>query len=113
MPAHRRPGLAGHHEDDGRGGLPRLGLREREDEGSLGLGASGGADERGDGAPVTQPDPRFFQTRPSGTDPPDNAAASSFANYGPNSTVTLAASWAEAPLRGSRMWWTSAEARRS
>ncbi len=33
-------------------------------------------------------DPRYFQTRPSGTTPADNAAASSFANYGPNSKVT-------------------------
>jgi K+-transporting ATPase ATPase C chain len=43
------------------------------------------------GAAVTQPDPAYFQTRPSGTSPADNAAGSSFANYGPNSTVTLAA----------------------
>ena len=34
------------------------------------------------------PDPRYFQTRPSGTVPADNAAATSFANYGPNSTIT-------------------------
>jgi K+-transporting ATPase ATPase C chain len=47
--------------------------------------------EMSDGEPVTQPDPRYFQTRPSGTTPADNAEASSFANYGPNSTVTLAA----------------------
>jgi K+-transporting ATPase ATPase C chain len=40
---------------------------------------------------VTVPDPHYFQTRPSGTDPADNAAGSEFANYGPNSTVTLAA----------------------
>jgi K+-transporting ATPase ATPase C chain len=40
------------------------------------------------GNPVTTPDPRYFQTRPSGTTPPDNAAGSAFANYGPNSTVT-------------------------
>jgi K+-transporting ATPase ATPase C chain len=32
--------------------------------------------------------PRYFQTRPSGTTPADNAAATSFANYGPNSRVT-------------------------
>src|ERR1700685_2410685 len=38
-----------------------------------------------DGNPVTTPDPRYFQTRPSGTTPPDNAAATEFANYGPNS----------------------------
>jgi K+-transporting ATPase ATPase C chain len=41
-----------------------------------------------DGNPVTTPDPRYFQTRPSGTTPADNAAGSAFANYGPNSTVT-------------------------
>lgn len=40
------------------------------------------------GVLVTRPDPRYFQTRPSGTTPADNAAATSFANYGPNSTVT-------------------------
>ena len=43
------------------------------------------------GNPVTVPDPRYFQSRPSGTAPADNAAGSAFANYGPNSTVTLAA----------------------
>jgi K+-transporting ATPase ATPase C chain len=43
------------------------------------------------GAPVTQPDPRYFQTRPSATVPADNAAASSFSNLGPNSKATLAA----------------------
>jgi potassium-transporting ATPase KdpC subunit len=41
-----------------------------------------------EGDPVTTPDPHYFQTRPSGTDPADNAAGSAFANYGPNSTVT-------------------------
>src|SRR5450755_240376 len=40
------------------------------------------------GNPVTTPDPRYFQTRPSGTLPADNAAASAFANYGPNDKVT-------------------------
>jgi potassium-transporting ATPase KdpC subunit len=44
-----------------------------------------------DGNPVTTPDPRYFQTRPSGTTPADNDAATAFANYGPNSTITLAA----------------------
>lgn len=38
------------------------------------------------GAPVTMPDPRYFQSRPSGD--AYNDAATSFANYGPNSTVT-------------------------
>jgi K+-transporting ATPase ATPase C chain len=47
-----------------------------------------GKPEMSDGNPVTTPDPRYFQTRPSGTTPADNAAASAFANYGPNSTVT-------------------------
>jgi potassium-transporting ATPase KdpC subunit len=37
------------------------------------------------------PDPRYFQTRPSGTTPQDNDAATSFANYGPNSKITEAA----------------------
>jgi K+-transporting ATPase ATPase C chain len=37
------------------------------------------------------PSPRYFQTRPSGTSPQDNDAATAFANYGPNSTITLAA----------------------
>jgi K+-transporting ATPase ATPase C chain len=40
------------------------------------------------GNPVTVPDPRYFQTRPSGTVPADNAAGSAFANLGPNSLVT-------------------------
>jgi K+-transporting ATPase ATPase C chain len=47
-----------------------------------------GKEELSDGNPVTTPDPRYFQTRPSGTTPADNDAATSFANYGPNSTVT-------------------------
>jgi K+-transporting ATPase ATPase C chain len=52
---------------------------------------SNGKIEMSKGSPVTQPAPRYFQTRPSGTDPADNAEYSAFANYGPNSTVTLAA----------------------
>ena len=40
------------------------------------------------GNPVTTPDPKYFQTRPSGTAPADNAAGTAFANYGPNGTVT-------------------------
>jgi potassium-transporting ATPase KdpC subunit len=40
------------------------------------------------GNPVTTPDPEYFQTRPSGTAPADNAAGTAFANYGPNGTVT-------------------------
>jgi K+-transporting ATPase ATPase C chain len=43
------------------------------------------------GVPVTTPALRYFQGRPSATVPPNNAAATSFSNYGPNSTITLAA----------------------
>jgi K+-transporting ATPase ATPase C chain len=32
--------------------------------------------------------PEYFQTRPSGTDPADNDAATEFGNYGPNSKIT-------------------------
>jgi K+-transporting ATPase ATPase C chain len=40
------------------------------------------------GNPVTAPDPRYFQSRPSGTTPPYNAGATTFANLGPNSVLT-------------------------
>jgi K+-transporting ATPase ATPase C chain len=40
------------------------------------------------GNPVTVPDPRYFQTRPSATVPPNNGAASTFSNLGPNNTAT-------------------------
>ncbi len=40
------------------------------------------------GNPVTVPDPRYFQTRPSATLPSDNAAATTFSNLGPNSVAT-------------------------
>jgi K+-transporting ATPase ATPase C chain len=40
------------------------------------------------GNPVTNPDPKYFQTRPSATLPPDNAAASTFSNLGPNNIAT-------------------------
>jgi potassium-transporting ATPase KdpC subunit len=50
-----------------------------------------GKPEIADGEPVVTPDPRYFQTRPSGTTPADNADFSSFANYGPNSKITEAA----------------------
>src|SRR3984957_11849197 len=46
---------------------------------------------RASGDPVTPPDPLYFQSRPSGTVPADNAAGTAFANYGPNSTITEAA----------------------
>ncbi len=40
------------------------------------------------GNPVTNPDPRYFQSRPSATVPPNNAAATTFSNLGPNNTAT-------------------------
>lgn len=40
------------------------------------------------GNPVTNPDPRYFQSRPSATAPANNAAASTFSNLGPNNTAT-------------------------
>jgi K+-transporting ATPase ATPase C chain len=47
-----------------------------------------GKPEMSNGNPVTAPDPHYFQTRPSGTTPADNASGSAFANLGPNSVVT-------------------------
>ena len=50
------------------------------------------------GVAVIQPDPRYFQTRPSGTGAPyvtggtaDNAAGSAFSNLGPNAVATKTA----------------------
>ncbi len=40
------------------------------------------------GNPVTAPDKRYFQTRPSATVPPYNAAGTTFSNLGPNSVAT-------------------------
>ncbi len=40
------------------------------------------------GNPVTVPDPRYFQTRPSATVPADNAAGTAFSNAGPNNKAT-------------------------
>ena len=40
------------------------------------------------GNPVTAPDPRYFQSRPSATVPPYNAAATTFSNLGPNNVAT-------------------------
>jgi potassium-transporting ATPase KdpC subunit len=40
------------------------------------------------GNPVTNPDPKYFQTRPSATVPPDNAAGTTFSNLGPNNVAT-------------------------
>src|SRR6202022_477803 len=39
------------------------------------------------GNPVTNPDPKYFQSRPSATVPPNNAAATTFSNLGPNNTA--------------------------
>jgi potassium-transporting ATPase KdpC subunit len=47
-----------------------------------------GKPEMKDGVPVTNPDPRYFQTRPSATVPPNNAAATTFSNLGPNNVAT-------------------------
>jgi len=47
-----------------------------------------GKPEMQNGAPVTNPDPHYFQTRPSATTPPNNAAATTFSNLGPNNTAT-------------------------
>jgi K+-transporting ATPase ATPase C chain len=40
------------------------------------------------GNPVTTPDKRYFQTRPSATVPADNPSATTFSNLGPNDLVT-------------------------
>jgi potassium-transporting ATPase KdpC subunit len=40
------------------------------------------------GNPVTNPDPKYFQSRPSATVPPNNGAASTFSNLGPNNVAT-------------------------
>jgi K+-transporting ATPase ATPase C chain len=40
------------------------------------------------GNPVTTPDPRYFQTRPSATVPADNPSATTFSNLGPNDLAT-------------------------
>jgi K+-transporting ATPase ATPase C chain len=43
------------------------------------------------GNPVTNPNPRYFQSRPSATVPPDNAAGTAFSNLGPNNVATVQA----------------------
>jgi potassium-transporting ATPase KdpC subunit len=40
------------------------------------------------GNPVTNPELKYFQTRPSATTPPNNPAATTFSNLGPNSVAT-------------------------
>lgn len=49
---------------------------------------NGKAELDANGSPVTTPDPRYFQTRPSATVPADNAAATTFSNLGPNNHTT-------------------------
>ena len=56
--------------------------------GSVVIGKNG-KPEMQSGNPVTAPDPRYFQSRPSATIPADNAAATTFSNLGPNSKATL------------------------
>jgi K+-transporting ATPase ATPase C chain len=52
------------------------------------LGKNGKPEEK-EGELVTEPDPRYFQSRPSATEGgADNAAASTFSNRGPNSVKT-------------------------
>ena len=52
------------------------------------LGKNGKPEEM-KGELVTEPDPRYFQSRPSATEGgADNAAASTFSNHGPNSVKT-------------------------
>jgi K+-transporting ATPase ATPase C chain len=58
------------------------------------IGANGKPEIKG-GVAVTRPDPRYFQTRPSGTGEPyvaggtaDNAAGTAFSNAGPNNLAT-------------------------
>jgi K+-transporting ATPase ATPase C chain len=52
------------------------------------LGKNGKPEEK-EGELVTEPDPRYFQSRPSATEGGvDNAAASTFSNHGPNSVKT-------------------------
>jgi len=52
------------------------------------LGKNGKLQEK-EGKPVLEPDPRYFQARPSATEPgPGNAAASTFSNLGPNNKAT-------------------------
>jgi potassium-transporting ATPase KdpC subunit len=56
--------------------------------GTVVLGKNG-KPEMQNGEPVTTPDPRYFQGRPSATVPAYNAASSTFSNLGPNSKATL------------------------
>src|ERR1700683_1702859 len=52
------------------------------------IGKNGKPAEK-EGELVTEPDPRYFQSRPSATEGgADNAAASTFSNHGPNSVKT-------------------------
>src|ERR1700683_4812829 len=56
--------------------------------GKPGIGKDAKPEEK-EGELVTEPDPRYFQSRPSATEGgADNAAASTFSNHGPNSVKT-------------------------
>jgi potassium-transporting ATPase KdpC subunit len=49
---------------------------------------SDGKPKEAEGKLETKPDPRYFQSRPSGTTPPDNAGSTAFSNLGPNDKAT-------------------------
>ena len=52
-------------------------------------GAGGGKPKLDkNGNPITTPDPRYFQSRPSATVPAYNAAGTTFSNLGPNNVAT-------------------------
>ncbi|HEY1687942.1 MAG TPA: potassium-transporting ATPase subunit C [Solirubrobacteraceae bacterium] len=51
------------------------------------IGKNGKPEEEA-GELVTKPDPSYFQSRPSATEPAYNAAASTFSNLGPNDKIT-------------------------
>jgi K+-transporting ATPase ATPase C chain len=55
------------------------------------IGKNGKPELDKNGNPVETPDPRYFQERPSATTPAWNPSATTFSNYGPNSTISEAA----------------------
>jgi potassium-transporting ATPase KdpC subunit len=62
-----------------------------------------------DGNPVTVPDGRYFQSRPSPTLPPYNAGGSTFSNLGPTTWPRRRRSWpASGPTLPSRSLMTRA-----
>ncbi len=52
------------------------------------IGQDGKPELAKNGNPETRPDPRYFQSRPSATAPPEDAAATAFSNLGPNNPAT-------------------------